>query len=355
MKTKTFSILSLLALLWFGGVGVVFAQSRGLDLDIHGFSHIQYDVVRTDPTGGDSETTNGFTTGGIDFFVTSELSDSFHFLNETVLEFEEGGGTSVDVERVLLKYTYNEALSISAGRGHTALGYWNQRFHHGTWLQTTTDRPIIYLFEDDGGILPVHFVGLEFSGSIFDDQISYTANVANGRGSITDEVQQVGDKNDSKMVSLMVEYEPEALEGFGVGANILFDRIPSDAAAGRPDQFDELIYGAHLYYTEDPVEFLAEIQFIDHSNSSDFSHWGAYIQAAYSFDNIKPYYRFDILDIESGDPFFTGLEGVEDQTQHTVGIRWDMTTYVAAKLEYRHLDADSEDSDAGTLQVSFAF
>ena len=47
-------------------------------------------------------------------------------------------------------------FNVSIGRGHTAMGYWNQTFHHGKWFQTTTDRPAIYRFEDDIGILPVH-------------------------------------------------------------------------------------------------------------------------------------------------------------------------------------------------------
>lgn len=337
------------------------AQSSPLNLEIHGFGHVQYDVERVDPNSGPSDTTNNFANGGVDLFITSELSDSFNFLNETVFEFGEDGENIVDVERVLLKYTASDAFNLSAGRGHTALGYWNQRYHHGTWLQTTTDRPLMYAFEDDGGILPVHFVGLEASGVIADGQLSYTFNVANGRGAITDEVQLIEDKNDSKMVSLLLTYEPETLEGFGIGVNALYDKIPEDMGVlGREKEIEEIIYGAHLFYVEYPWEIISEIQFIEHDvagSGGSFSHNALYAQIAYSIGKFKPYYRYDRMDIESGDPFFTiGVEStIEDKDQHTVGIRWDVDTYVALKLEYRHLNGDSEDSDAATLQASFAF
>jgi hypothetical protein len=48
---------------------------------------------------------------------------------------------------------------------HTPLGYWNQYYHHGAWFQATATRPEMYLFEDDGGILPVHEIGIEASGT----------------------------------------------------------------------------------------------------------------------------------------------------------------------------------------------
>ena len=67
----------------------------------------------------------------------------------------------VDVERLQIAYRWSDALRLTAGRGHTALGYWNESYHHGKLLQPTVERPEVLKFEDDGGILPVHFVGLE--------------------------------------------------------------------------------------------------------------------------------------------------------------------------------------------------
>lgn len=54
--------------------------------------------------------------------------------------------------------------NIGVGKYHTALGYWNHTYHHGTWLQSSILRPEIYLFEFQGGILPDHSVGVEVFG-----------------------------------------------------------------------------------------------------------------------------------------------------------------------------------------------
>jgi hypothetical protein len=339
-------------------------------LSLRGFGHLQGDWERSaSRSGPDEDTTTHFTDGGVDLFITSQINDRTSFLNETVFEFGDEGENILDVERVMLKIDIRDYLNVAVGRGHTALGYWNQRFHHGTWLQTTTDRPILYRFEDDGGILPVHFVGLDLSG-VLDLRIgtfSYTANFANGRGDIPDFVQLIEDENDSKMMSFMWSYEPT--EGTGIGFAVLRDQIPGDSTLGpeRAHAIDELIYGPHLWFVEDPIELIAETLFVkhdDHTSDEDFMHYGGYVQLGYRFRDVIPYYRFDFLNMKSGDPFYyeySGgvqvgpLDGVEDTLQHTVGLRYDYTTYLAFKVEFRSAMARSQRDNGGTIQASFAF
>jgi hypothetical protein len=339
-------------------------------LSLRGFGHMQGDWDRSAPrTGASHDSTTHFTNGGVDLFLTSQISDRLSFLNETVFEFGEDGANILDVERVMLKLDLRDSLSAAVGRGHTALGYWNQHFHHGTWLQTTTERPIIYRFEDDGGILPVHFVGLELSGTLdlAQGSLSYIANLANGRGNIADSVQLVEDRNDSKMVSFMASYEPA--EGMGLGFSVLRDEIPGDATLGveRARTIDEMIFGPHLWYSQDPIELIAETLFVkhdDHTSRTDFTHNGGYVQLAYRLGEVTPYYRYDFLNMESGDPFFFDyaggvqvgpLEEVEDTVMHTLGLRYEFATYLALKAELRSASAKSQRDTAGTIQASFAF
>ena len=259
---------------------------------------------------------------------------------------------------ILIKYEPFDWLNISLGRGHTALGFWNQNFHHGTHLQTTIERPHLYKFEHDGGILPIHFVGLEFSGNVEAPLglITYSANIANGKGKTVSEVQLVEDANNEKMFSFMFTLEPKVLEGFGIGWNILYDVIPNDPATpGRQNEIKEFMVGAHLYYIDQTIEFISEFQVIEHEELRDFNHNGGYAQLAYRFGKGSPYYRFDFLNIENGDPFYSGLAEVEDRQQHTVGFRFDWFVYSALKLEYRYLDSDSGISHFVSGQVSFAF
>ncbi|MFQ5448994.1 MAG: hypothetical protein ACE5E9_00105 [Nitrospinaceae bacterium] len=325
-------------------------------LQIRGFGHLQYDYKAT-KTISRNGFSNNFTNGGVDLFITSRIASKLSFLNETVFEFGEDGANVLDVERVLLKYEATNWFNVSLGRGHTALGYWNQRFHHGRWLYTTVDRPVLYSFEDDGGILPVHFVGLEFSGNLDSGigGLTYVANVANGRGRITDEVQLTEDDNDSKMLSFMFSFEPDFLPGFGFGANIIGDTIPNNPGLGRPIEVDERIYGTHVFYIDEKIELIGEFQFIEHSTATVKTHSGGYVQFAYTFFNkYKPYYRYDVIDIDSADSFFAET-GAEDTVQHTLGVRIEWFPFAALKLEYRNKDSDSISSDEATAQIAFAF
>lgn len=339
-------------------------------LKLQGFGHVQYDTSRETPRGGGAtESTNHFTVGAIDLFISSQIAEDVSFFTETEWDFSAKGSGKLDVERVILKFDVVPWFNISAGRGHTALGYWNQTFHHGTWLQTTTERPLIYAFNSAGGILPIHFVGLEFSGD-FETQLgllSYRANVANGRSEVLGQEQMKLDGNDPKMLSLMATLEPR--EDLGIGFNVLSDRIPGDpgldpVGMSRAKRIDELILGAHTYYVAYPYDLIAEIlavQHDDHTSGQEFNHYGGYVQLGYALGLWKPYYRFDFLNINSGDPYFmdfpsgTPREGVEDTIQHTVGLRWDLRTYLALKAEYRYLRGATLRDGATRLQASFAF
>lgn len=328
-------------------------------LNIRGFGHLQYDFSKAQNSDNTVDETNHFTNGGVDLFITSKVAKKISFLNETVFEFGTNGTNTLDVERVLLKYELSDKLNIALGRGHTALGYWNEHFHHGTWLQTTTGRPTIYKFEDDGGILPVHYVGLEFSG-ILDapgGTVSYVSNVANGRGTIGDEVKLVEDNNDSKMVGFMFTYEPAAILGLGLGLNVITDKIPAKAGtADRGDEIDETISGAHIFYVQDPWEILLEAQNVNHFNhATDLrdESVGGYGQLGYKIGKYKPYFRHDWLRVSDRDPFFEGL--VEDESSNTLGLRYELSTFNALKFEYRHIDQDNAQKNEATVQSSFAF
>jgi hypothetical protein len=314
-------------------------------LKIRGFADTQYEANEDD---------NNFTLGDMDLFITSEVARNLKFFTEVVVEFESSGETVIDLERYVIEYEYADWLHISAGRGHTAIGYWNHTFHHGKWLYTTTDRPAIFEFEDKGGILPVHFVGIAVEGNLQFDfgNLSYMTNLANGRDRVHTKVQRIKDANDSKQVSMMFTLEPDFARGLGVGANVLFDSIPNNPAVGRFDSTQEAIAGFHLFYIDNKVEFITEFQHIDHSSIADFSHNGGYVQVAHRFGKFKPYYRFDFLNIDPHDSYFADKE---DLDRHTFGIRYDWKTFAAIKLEYRHSETDSKSNNWGTVQIAFAF
>ncbi|MFI4941774.1 MAG: hypothetical protein ACHP85_00825 [Burkholderiales bacterium] len=329
-------------------------------LSLRGYGNVNYDSDWVDHDGGNNESTNHFTTGGLDLFITSQISEKLRFLNETVFEFEEGGEAVLDVERLLVQYDYADWLRPALGRGHTALGYWNHRFHHGSFTQTTVERPLLYRFEDDGGIMPVHFVGLEASGDVDvgESYFSYAANLANGRGDITDFVQMVEDQNEAKAFAFMLTFHPTGMEELGFGANTYIDRIPKDPdTPGREDSIEERIFGVHAYYTVDPFELIVEGQALHHDSEVGGVQWsyGAYAQVGYSLGRIKPYYRFDLLGIDPDDAYFMDLPGVENTLEHTVGFRYDWTTFASTKLEFRRRDSKTFDAFEAAASAAFAF
>lgn len=110
------------------------------------------------------------------------------------------------------------ATNVGVGRFHSAVGYHNTAYHHSTWLQTTTGRPFLFQFEDQGGILPIHNVGLTASGRIPPGALGlhYVAEVGNGRTSrspLNERVQNVLDENNRKAVNFAVFARPDAVRG----------------------------------------------------------------------------------------------------------------------------------------------
>lgn len=334
---------------------------RGLlpPIRLGGYANVNY-LYRDEVGRGQGGDENHFALGEFDLFFVSKLSDRFSALAELVFEFDSDGTTVVDVERLLIKYDHRDWLSVAAGRGHTPVGYWNRAYHHGTYLWTTIDRPVIFEFEDEGGILPMHFVGLEASGTydMGHSLIGYSGTVSNGRGRSTDSIQLTDDLNKSKMVIFSPYWRPSALSGFEVGGNILWDDIPADpdATPARDEDLDEIIAGGYVIYQGTSLEFFLEGQYVRHQHhGTNYESGGGYVQAAYAFGAFKPYYRFDLQEVDSEDPFYLDDPEARDTREHTVGLRFDWTSFLVLKAEYRRRDADGNHANIIATQVAVRF
>jgi hypothetical protein len=326
-------------------------------VSLRGFGDVRYDIVVDNFKSEDEQKLNYFALGDLDLLLTSELGSNLDVLVEPVLQFQEDGGADVDIDRMLLHYQPRSWLGGAAGRGHTPLGWWNQHYQHGGWTQTTVERPLIYRFEGEGGILPMHYVGLEFSGQAETSPgtWSYAFNLANGRDSFSDSVQSTIDENDSKMVGGMIRFQPSALPGFAIGINAFHDSIPPESEVpSRTSEISELIAGFHAIYLEDPFEVLLENQFLHHRDGETHVSYGGFLQLGYRMKAWKPYFRFDWIRLARGDAFFDDL-GVEDTNQGTFGVRWDWATWAALKIEYRRALADEVHANETGAQLSFAF
>jgi hypothetical protein len=331
-------------------------------LRIRGFGDIS---LHGDTQKGD---TTSFSLGQLDLFVTSDISDKFKFLSEIV--FEGGPDTiygvnegqentfGVDVERYLLEYSYNDYFNLAAGRGHTAIGYYNTAYHHSTWLQTTTGRPFLFEFEDRGGILPIHIVGVTASGLVPSGRLGlhYVAEVGNGRESRTpllaEPVQnEVADEN-GKAFNLAVFARPEALRGLQTGLSIYRDYL----APQNMPRIAETILAAHAVFIRPKFEWLNEALLDRHTMagpSISFNTPGFYTQISRQFDAFRPYFRYQYVNAANNEPVFPDVA-----LQHgpSVGVRLDASESVALKFQYDYTFLRNQPGVTGlTLQAGFTF
>jgi hypothetical protein len=331
-------------------------------LRIRGFGDIS---VHGDDQQGD---TTSFSLGQLDLFVTSDVSDKFKFLSEIVFEagatniygITDGPQNSfgVDIERYLLQYSHNDYLNISAGRGHTAIGYYNTAYHHSSWLQTTTGRPFLFNFEDQGGILPIHMVGVSASGQIPSGPLGlhYVAEMGNGRASrqpLQEEpVQNEMDDQNHKAWNLAVFARPEGIRGLQTGFSFYSDLLAPD----NQPRINESILAAHVVLVRPKYEWLNEALLDRHAirgTKNAFNTPGFYTQVSRQFGSYRPYLRYQYVNAANREPVFPDV-----QLRHgpSAGLRYDASESVALKFQYDYTFLREQPGvNQLALQLGFTF
>jgi hypothetical protein len=305
--------------------------------------------------GSDAHGTHtAFSLGQLNLFVTSDISEKFRLLSEIVFEADPSNSVGVDVERLLLQYSLNDYFNLSVGRYHTDIGYYNTAYHHSAWLQTAVGRPLLFQFEDNGGILPIHNVGASLSGAIPSGKLGlhYVAEVGNGRASSSPQaeaVQNVVDENNGKAVNFALYARPNAVHGLQVGFSAYHDSLHP---VGIPT-IGETIFDAYGVLQRPSFEWLNEALLIRHAVQGGhvFDTPGFYSQVSKAFGPYRPYFRYQYVNESPQEPMFpfVGL-----QHGPSLGLRYDASEAVALKLQYDRTMFRQEPSVNG-LQLQFAF
>jgi hypothetical protein len=331
-------------------------------LRIRGFGDT---TLHGDTQKGDN---TAFSLGQLDLFVTSDISEKFKFLSEIVFEGGpdniygvtrgESNTFTVDVERYLVQYSHNDYLNVEAGRFHTAIGYYNTAYHHSTWFQTTTDRPFLFNFEDRGGILPIHTVGVSATGLIPTGRLGlhYVAEVGNGRASRNplnqEPVQNEVDEQNHKAYNLAIFARPEAIRGLQVGFSAYRDLL----APTNSPRIGETILAAHAVFIRPQFEWLNEALVVRHSvfgTSQVFNTPGFYTQLSKQFGSYRPYFRYQYVNASDKEPIFPDIRLRQGPS---VGLRYDASESVALKLQYDYTSLRGQAATNGlALQVGFTF
>jgi hypothetical protein len=314
---------------------------------VRGFSDLTF--ASRDPRGAD----DGFRLGQFILHFSSALSPRVSFIGETSFT-AQSSGFNLEVERAVIKYSYNDYLKVSFGRYHTPIGFWNTAYHHGLWLQTTVSRPEMVQF--GGRLQPVHFVGLLVEGAIPSGPIGlgYGGGVGNGRGLNIARAGDAGDVNGHRAWLANVQSRPPAVPGFQIGASVYGDTVTT----GGPE-VSERIASAHVAWTHERPELIAEYANVRHAlrAGDGVSTHAFYIQSAYRLPQLnevlKPYYRFERIDTPAVDPILD----TRDLFSHTIGLRYDISHYAALKGEFRRARDRRGNpwANAFLAQTSFVF
>ncbi len=307
---------------------------------------------------------SAFQAGEFDLFLSSRLSDRLSFIGEVVLGPDATNVFGVDIERYQLTYRANPYLSAAAGRFHTSIGYYNTAYHHGNWFATAEGRPIMYLFEDSGGVLPVHMVGLSFNGDVPRTAalgLHWVAEVGNGSSSnpfASSTVQNFYSDRNYKATNLAAYIRPQFLPGLQIGGSWFHDGL-NPSQAENPLAVSELkqnVESAYAVYFSEKWEFMSEGVLLTNrvpATHQTFRSPMTYTQVARGFGIYKPYVRYQYISDSGRDPVNV-LKGT--YYGPSVGLRIDFANYAAFKLQFNHLSQSSQLAGNGLdAQVGFTF
>ena len=318
-------------------------------LTIRGFTDFTY------LTGGhETGRTSAFGLGQFDLYMTSQVSGPLSFLSETVFEFdEESSEFVVDVERVIAQYAIDDHLRLDVGKVHTPLGYWNNAYHHGLVMQPTIDRPQLVQFEDDDGPLPVHTVGVEFSGrDLTSAHLGFDALLGNPLGN------RPTSDNRNGATSVTLAVHSQVTTSLRVGLSGYRDQLETGSPTPRGDSLaapmTQTIGGGFLAYFGERAETIVELHDIANESAgrtSSSPNWFAYAGLRVG-GRFVPYLMHEDLDLKAGDPYFAP----DNMRRETLGVRYEQAASAVYKMEVRSTDRRSfKRATELALQLAIAF
>lgn len=324
-------------------------QAGAPRLQIQGFADVN--LSASNQRGNNTS----FALGQLDLFITSRLSEKFDVLSELIVEANRRNEFTFEIHRLLLQYTHNDNLRLGAGRFHTAIGFYNTAYHHGSWFQTTANRPFIYSFEGKGGILPLHNVGLQATGRVPGAPwgLRYVAEVGNGRASrspLDSPVQTALDENNRKAYNLGLYSRPKSVPGLQAGFSVYRDRLTPE---NRPT-VSQTIGAGYVVYQNARYESLNEFVMMRlAANGRVYNTPAFYTQFSRQFGSYRPFFRYQYVNVPSDNPLYAD---VGRRNGPALGVRYDLTDFAAFKAQYEHTSRRRQTAlDELFLQFAFTF
>ena len=347
--------------------GLASRSTSGEGLPMHGFMDIGFATnSNRDPLTADP---SGFYVGSLSFYLTPHFGDKVKALVEPNFEIPPDGSVAVDLERVQIGYTFSDNATAWAGRFHTPYGYWNTGFHHGAQMQTSVLRPRFLDFEDKGGILPAHMVGLWGTGKVRAGAGRFTYDVYAGNGpKIVDagagagvlDINQAGDDNHQAMVGFNLGYEFSGMmDGLRLAVHGLNGDVNSYTAGPAFLNTTTLgMMGGSAVYSSNEWEVMGEYyRFNDKDKSSGtgtHTSWADYLQIGRSFNDLTPYVRFERTVLSQLDSYFNNQASGQSYARQALGLRYNLNPKAALKFELLN-SSFKEDLTGTTPRTAFGY
>lgn len=307
--------------------------ARSQDTQIRGFLDLQAGIK----SDSSKNKTHGFKVGQFDLFITSQIDDRTTFLGETVFEYdEESKSFVIDVERMIVRRSFTDVFNLGLGKYHSPFGYWNNAYHHGALLQPTIQRPNIVRFEDEGGFLPIHQIGVQLDGGgIGNKNFGYNLFVSNGQadGNSGGTFSYSG----SPAISGGVNIEP--VENLKLFASAFFNSVPAGTTTYQgvkltEDSNYQMLNGSLAYFNGRlPIEFALEYYNVTNSSATGTSTMnGNFVYAGFTHYKLIPYILYNNIRFQQGEKYFNK----NDVDSFSVGLRYSVAVKAVVKFEYSY-------------------
>jgi uncharacterized coiled-coil protein SlyX len=296
----------------------------------------------------------GFVDGSLDFYLTPQLSANVKSLIELLFEHDNAGVLFTDLERLQVGYTFTSETTVWLGRFHTPLGYWNTAFHHGQQLQTSVLRPQMIDFEDRGGVIPAHIVGVWGTGTVHagDGRFTYDLFVGNSPSinAGTLDPNNSGKTQPGYSSGFNLGYLfGDAADGLKIGVHGYRAVVRDASPVANISRVN--IFGGYAALDSPVWELIAEYYGFRNADLSggtgSHGSWAGFAQLGRHIGRWTPFARLERAVLDQGDNYFSLLSIGRSYRRQAMGLRYDLTPNTALKAELNHTVTES------TPRVSF--
>jgi hypothetical protein len=333
-------------------------------LALHGFADVGAGAgSKGRPVGG--------SISSVDFYLTPKFGDRVKALIEMNVEAGPDGSVGVDLERLQMGYIVSDNLTLWGGRFHTPYGYWNTAFHHGAQLQTAISRPKFLDFEDSGGILPAHTVGLWGTGTrkIGGGKMAYDLYIGNsptigvsdpavaGTGTLDPGLRGAANRSATIGGNFSYAFGSGGLDGLTLGVHSLSSRVADNSAQQNITRVR--MSGAWLTYLEGDWEAMGELYRFHNADLRGISHprpsTASYFQVGRNFGVLTPYFRYEKTALDQNDSFFAQQTSGQSYHRTSLGLRYDLNPTASLKFEAgRTVETDRTTGSFTEVRSQFA-